>query len=82
MNLKSFRWIVALICLSLAMVTTSLIEGIDSVLGVLDAQAGTYMVTKNTIRFEDPAAAREYAAQRQRIGAALDSAAAMPRAAK
>ena len=60
----------------LVALTTSLIEGIDSVLGVLDAQAGTYTLTKNTIRFEDPAAAHEYAALRQRIGEALDSATA------
>jgi hypothetical protein len=61
---------------ALATLTTSLIEGIDSLLGVLDAQAGTYTLTKNTIRFEDPAAAHEYAALRQRIGGTLDSATA------
>ena len=33
--------------------TSSLLEGIDSLLGVLDAQAGTYTLTKNTIKFED-----------------------------
>jgi hypothetical protein len=55
-------------------VTSSVIAGIDSLFGVLDAQAGTYTVTKNTIRFEDPSAARAYAALRARITAALDSA--------
>ena len=40
---------------TVAALTTSLIDGIDSMLGVLDAQAGTYTVTRNTIRFEDPA---------------------------
>jgi hypothetical protein len=54
--------------------TSSLLEAIDSLFGVLDAQAGTYTLTKNTIRFEDPSAAREYAALRSRIAAAVDSA--------
>jgi hypothetical protein len=54
--------------------TSSVIAGIDSLFGVLDAQAGTYTVTKNTIRFEDPSATRAYAALRARITAALDSA--------
>ena len=40
---------------TLAALTSSLLEGIDSLLGVLDAQAGTYTLTKNTIKFEDPA---------------------------
>jgi hypothetical protein len=51
-----------------------LIDGIDSLLGVLDAQAGTYTVRKNSIRFEDPAAAREYMALRERILMTVDSA--------
>jgi hypothetical protein len=59
---------------SLAALTTSLIDGIDSLLGVLDAQAGTYAITRNTIRFEDPAAAREYTTLRERILATMDSA--------
>ena len=58
----------------MAALTSSLLEGIDSLFGVLDAQAGTYTLTKNTIRFEDPSAAREYGALRARIAAALDSA--------
>jgi hypothetical protein len=57
-----------------ATLTSTLIEGIDSLLGVLDAQAGTYAVTKNTIRFEDPTAAREYMALRERIVVTVDSA--------
>lgn len=57
-----------------AALTSALLEGIDSLFGVLDAQAGTYTLTKNTIRFEDPSATREYAALRVRIVAALDSA--------
>ncbi len=59
---------------TLATLTTSLIDGIDSMLGVLDAQAGTYTLTKNVIKFEDPSAARQYAALRERITATVDSA--------
>ena len=59
---------------ALASLTASLMDGIDSLLGVLDAQAGTYAVTKNTIRFEDPSAAREYMALRERILLTVDSA--------
>ena len=59
---------------ALAALTTSLIDGIDSLLGVLDAQAGTYTLTRNVIKFEDPGAARQYAALRERITAAMDSA--------
>jgi hypothetical protein len=58
----------------LVALTSSLIEGIDSLFGVLNTQAGTYTLTKNTIRFEDPGAAREYTALRQRIAATVDSA--------
>jgi hypothetical protein len=58
----------------MAALTTSLIDGIDSMLGVLDAQAGTYTLGKNTIRFEDPDAARQYSALRTRITATVDSA--------
>jgi hypothetical protein len=59
---------------AMASLTTSLIDGIDSMLGVLDAQAGTYTLTKNTIRFEEAAAARRYAELRARITATVDSA--------
>jgi hypothetical protein len=59
---------------TVAGLTASLIEGIDSLFGVLDAQAGTYAVTKNSIRFEDPSAAREYMALRERILMTVDSA--------
>jgi hypothetical protein len=58
----------------LAALTASLIDGIDSLLGVLDAQAGTYTLTTNTIKFEDRGAAREYSALRERITATVDSA--------
>ena len=59
---------------AIAALTTSLIDGIDSMLGVLDAEAGTYKLTKNTIRFEDPGAANQYSALRARITATVDSA--------
>jgi hypothetical protein len=59
---------------TMASLTTSLIDAIDSMLGVLDAQAGTYALSKNTIRFEDAAAARQYAELRARITATVDSA--------
>ncbi|MDQ3137067.1 MAG: hypothetical protein M3Q93_05720 [Gemmatimonadota bacterium] len=59
---------------SLAALTTSLIEQMDSLLGMLDAQAGTYTLTKNTIKFEEPGAALAYSALRTRIIATVDSA--------
>jgi hypothetical protein len=59
---------------AMAALTSSLLEGIDSLFGVLDAQAGTYTLTKNTIKFEDAGAAREFGALRTRIMAAVDSA--------
>jgi hypothetical protein len=59
---------------ALAALTSSLINGIDSLLGVLDGQAGTYTLTKNLIRFEDPGAARQYTVLRDRITATVDSA--------
>jgi hypothetical protein len=59
---------------AMAALTSSLLEGIDSLFGVLDAQAGTYTLTKNTIKFEDAGAAREFAALRARISATVDSA--------
>ena len=59
---------------ALAALTSSLLQKVDSLFGVLDAQAGTYTLTKNTIKFEDPGAAREYSALRASITAAVDSA--------
>jgi hypothetical protein len=59
---------------AIAGLTSSLLQGIDSLLGVLDAQAGTYRLTRNAIHFEDPAAAREYSALREQILGTLDSA--------
>jgi hypothetical protein len=59
---------------TLSALTSSLIDEVDSLLGVLDEQAGTYRLTRNAIHFEDPAAAREYMALRERILGTLDSA--------
>jgi hypothetical protein len=58
----------------MAGLTSSLLEGIDSLFGLVDAQAGAYTLTKNTIKFEDAGAAREFAALRTRIMAVVDSA--------
>ena len=59
---------------AMAALTSSLLEGIDSLFGVLDAQAGSYTLTKNTIKFEDAGAAREFTTLRGRIMSAVDSA--------
>ena len=59
---------------AMAALTSSLLEGVDSLFGVLDAQAGSYTLTKNTIKFEDAGAAREYSALRTRIMSSVDSA--------
>ena len=58
----------------LAQLTSSLIEGVDSLLGVLDSQAGAYTVSATSIRFEDAGAARDYSALRRRVTAMVDSA--------
>ena len=47
--------------------TSSLLSGMDSLLGVIDAQAGAYEVNGDVIRFEDAGAARSYSALRQRV---------------
>jgi hypothetical protein len=57
--------------------TTSLLSGVDSLLGVLDAQAGAYTITPRTIQFDDPTAKESYSALRQRIAATVDSASAL-----
>jgi hypothetical protein len=61
---------------ALVALTTSLLTSVDSLLGVLDAQAGAYRISKNAIAFEDGTAAREYSALRQQITATVDSAVA------
>jgi hypothetical protein len=61
---------------ALRALTSSLLEGVDSVFGVLDSQAGAYTVGTNGIEFEDAGAARAYSALRQRITATVNSATA------
>lgn len=57
---------------ALATLTSAILTGMDSLLGVLDAQAGAYQVEKNAIRFEDPSAARAYGELRDEIAKAVD----------
>ena len=52
---------------NLASLTGDLLASIDSLLGVLDAQAGAYTLRGTTIDFEDNGAAREYGALRRQI---------------
>jgi hypothetical protein len=52
---------------TLATLTGDLLASIDSLLGVLDAQAGAYTVRGGTIDFEDSGAAKEYGALRRQI---------------
>jgi hypothetical protein len=59
---------------ALVALTTSLLSNVDSLLGVLDAQAGAYRISQNSIAFEDATAAREYSALRQQISATVESA--------
>jgi hypothetical protein len=59
---------------ALQQVTGSLIAAIDSLLGVLDAQAGAYKLSGGVIAFEDPAAVKEYGALRRLIKEQIDSA--------
>jgi hypothetical protein len=56
--------------------TGSLLARVDSLLGVLDAQAGAYTVRGNSIAFEDLAATIAYGKLRQQIAATVDSAVA------
>jgi hypothetical protein len=61
---------------TLELLSGSLLSGIDSLLGVLDAQAGAYKLRGTAIAFEDPAAARAYAALRRQIKEQIDEAVA------
>lgn len=58
----------------LATLTDRLIAKIDSVLGVLTAEAGAYHVVDGKIHFEDAAATRQYGELRRNINAAMDAA--------
>ena len=59
---------------TLELLTGSLLAGIDSILGVLDAQAGAYKIRGTAIAFENPAATQAYAALRRRIKEGIDGA--------
>ncbi len=61
---------------TLELASESLVSGIDSLLGVLDTQAGAYKVRGTAIAFEDPAAGQAYGALRKRIKAQIDAAVA------
>ena len=61
---------------TLELVSGTLVVAIDSMLGVLDAQAGAYKVRGTAIAFEDPAASQAYGALRRRIKEQIEAAVA------
>jgi hypothetical protein len=61
---------------TLELISGSLLAAIDSILGVLDAQAGAYKVRGTAIAFENPAAGQAYGALRRRIKEQIDAAVA------
>jgi hypothetical protein len=61
---------------TLELLSGSLLAAIDSILGVLDAQAGAYKVRGTAIAFENPAASQAYGALRGRIKEQIDAAVA------
>jgi hypothetical protein len=61
---------------ALELVSNSLLAGIDSVLDVLDGQAGAYKIRGNAIAFEDARAAQAYGALRVRLKQQIDAAVA------
>jgi hypothetical protein len=61
---------------TLELLSSSLMSGIDSLLGVLDEQAGAYKVRGTAIAFENPAATQAYGALRRRIKEQVDAAVA------
>jgi hypothetical protein len=61
---------------ALEVLSGSLLAGIDSLLGVLDAQAGAYKIRGTAIAFEDPTASQAYGVLRRRIKEQIDSAVA------
>jgi hypothetical protein len=54
--------------------SSHLMAGIDSVLGVLGEQAGAYKLGEGTILFEDAAASRRYGQLRRQVVSLIDSA--------
>jgi hypothetical protein len=61
---------------TLELLSGSLLSSIDSVLGVLGAQAGAYKIRGTAIAFEDPTAGQAYGALRRRIKSQIDAAVA------
>ena len=61
---------------TLQLISGGLLASIDSILGVLDAQAGAYKIRGSAIAFEDPAAGQTYGALRKRIKDQIDAAVA------
>jgi hypothetical protein len=61
---------------SLELLSGTLVASIDSILGVLDAQAGAYKLRGSAIAFEDPTAGQAYGALRRRIKEQIDAAVA------
>jgi hypothetical protein len=61
---------------TLEVLSGSLVAGIDSILGVLGAQAGAYKIRGTAIAFEDPTAAQQYGALRRRIKDQVEAAVA------
>lgn len=61
---------------TLELLNGSLMSGIDSLLGVLDEQAGAYKLRGTAIAFEDPAATLAYGALRRKIKEQIDAAVA------
>jgi hypothetical protein len=59
---------------ALELISGSLLAAVDSILGVLDAQAGAYKIRGTAIAFEDPAATQAYGALRRRIKEQIDAA--------
>lgn len=59
---------------NLELLSSSLLSSIDSVLGVLDAQAGAYKIRGTAIAFEDPRAGQAYGTLRRRIDQQIDAA--------
>jgi len=59
---------------TLELLSSSLLNGIDSILGVLDAQAGAYKLRGTAIAFENPAATEAYGALRRKIKEHIDAA--------
>jgi len=61
---------------ALEVLSGSLLANIDSIMGVLNAQAGAYKIRGTAIAFEDPAAGEAYGALRRKIKEQIDAAVA------